>query len=196
MLTSGPIRPSVPGRLRLATFVATRTSSSPSVAMQQRLQGRDERHEQRATFSMAEAFGGLRQASPATPPPAAPCGDRRSSVSDGPWRASSRAADREAALASMRAAQRCPDMTASAAASAQSPRTGSGAAPAAMSFRPEKASYKVASSSTSTPSDQPSLDDLVHGDEQEVFLLRQAHQASPNEGTLREIEGMKQLLLE
>ena len=53
---------SVPGRLRLATFVATRTSSWPRVAMQQRLQGRDQRHEQRATFFMAEAFGGFHKA--------------------------------------------------------------------------------------------------------------------------------------
>ena len=110
------------------------------VAMQQRLQGGDERHEQRAAFSMAEAFGGLRQARRQRhlPPRRAEIVDCPSR--DGPWQASSRAADREAALASMRAAQRSPDVTASAAASAQSPRTGSRAAPGAMSCPAENAS--------------------------------------------------------
>ena len=38
-------------------------------------------------------------------------------------------------------------------------------------------------------------DDLVHADEQEVFLFGHAHQARPNEGAMREIEGMKQFFL-
>ena len=53
-----------------------------------------------------------------------------------------------------------------------------------------------ATSSLDEHAERPAIaDDLVHGDEEEVFLLGQAHQASPDEGTLREVEGMERFFL-
>src|SRR5262245_45464329 len=60
VLASGPMRCSVPGRLRLATSSHTQVIFT-HVAMQQRFEGGDERHEQRAALFTAEAFGRLRQ---------------------------------------------------------------------------------------------------------------------------------------
>src|SRR5215813_6959766 len=74
----------------------------------------------------------------ATRPLSAPCGNRRLSVSDGLWRASSGVMDHEVALASMRLAQRCPDVTASAVASVQNQRTELKAAAGATPFGSRK----------------------------------------------------------
>ena len=67
------------------------------------------------------------------PPRGAEVVDRR--LATGLCRGSTSAADREAARASMRAAQRRPNATATAAARTQSPRTESRAAPMATRFR-------------------------------------------------------------
>ena len=88
------------------------------------------------------------------------------------------------------------DVTASAAASTQSPRTELKAAPSGDG---SPAGERVVQSDelVDEHAERPAVaDDLVHGDEQEVFLLGQAHQASPKQRALREVEGMKQLLLE
>ena len=140
VLTKGPMSPSVPGRLRLATLRGHPQVVLARVAMQQRLQGGDERHEQRAAFSMAEAFGGLRKARRQRHLP-----PRRAEIVDGPSRRRRGELHHRQRIAKLlcantRAAQRCPDATASAAASAQSPRTESRAAPRATPLPAEKAS--------------------------------------------------------